>query len=168
MAHKKNKSKHVQPVEQKTVAEIIGLPVPDENKPEGMAFILGAGVVDPRKGGYPDKLHPNQQWALIQSWAPTSKLWWDLGLRWHPELATKWLKGGGQFGLSEICNEPPPAPPTIEEVAQEFVDDQFPNMMKEVERIRDHGTEVEKAQLRKQLETSQAQITAMAQNLEQE
>jgi hypothetical protein len=166
MAHKKNKKPIQKPIQEQTLEEAVGLPTLDPDKPEGMAKIFAAGLVDPRPGGYPDKVYPNQQWALVQAWIPTSKLWWDLGLRWHPELATKWLKGGGQFGLAEIVDEPPPESKTITEIAEEFAGDQFGHMKAEIERIRDHGTAEEKEKMRRQLETSQAQMHALSKTFE--
>ena len=164
MAHKKNKVRkaEVKPAEHQTIEEAVGLPVFNPNTPEGMAPIFSAGICDPRPGGYPEGIYPNQQWALIQSWIPTSRMWWDLGMRYHPELATKWLKGGGQFGLAEIVDEPPPSPATINEIAQEMAGTEYPKLLAEVERVRDHGTDAEKAALRRQFETGQSQMWALA------
>ena len=91
---------------------------PDPDHPKGMAFIMGAGFVDPRNG---KSFQDREPIALIQAWEPTSELWWDLGLRWHPELATKWIKGGGQFVVGDIVNERP-VEPSLEESAEELLE----------------------------------------------
>lgn len=75
---------------------------PDPNHPKGMAWILGVGIVDHRPGN-----RPNQPTSIVQTWEPTSELYWDLGLRWHPELATKWATGGGQFSVANIVSDQP-------------------------------------------------------------
>jgi hypothetical protein len=126
---------------------ILGVHEPDPNHPEGMAWVFAAGVCDPRPGGYPKSLYPNQQWALKQSWEPTSRMFWDLGLRYHPELATKWLEGGGQFQLAEIVDKPP-IEPNLQELVEDFAEDQFGQMKAEIERILKDGTPQQKKRLR--------------------
>ena len=132
---------------------IPGIHEPDPNHPEGMAWVFAAGVCDPRPGGYPKKAHPNQQWAIKQSWEPTSRMFWDLGLRWHPELATKWLKGGGQFQLAEIVDKPPNEP-SLQELVEEFAEDQFQQMKDEIDRILKNGTPYQKKRLRERFRAS--------------
>jgi hypothetical protein len=126
--------------------QVLGVHEPDPNHPDGMAWIFAAGICDPRPGGYPKKVYPNQQWALKQSWEPTSRMFWDLGLRWHPELATKWLEGGGQFALANIVDKPP-IEPTMEELVEEFSEDQFSAMKAEIDRIMNEGTDLQKKRL---------------------
>jgi hypothetical protein len=85
--------------------------------------------------------------AIIQSWGPTSELWWSLGLRWHPELATKWLKGGGQFQVADIVDEPPEEL-TIEQGAEQVLDligQDNPDFVNSIKRLRESGTAEEKA-----------------------
>lgn len=139
----------------------LNVPKPDPNHPEGMAFIMGAGFVDPRNG---KTFQDREPMALIQSWPATSRLWWDLGLRWHPELATKWLTGGGQFSVAEVVEEQP-VEMTVEQGAEEVLDfiakenPEFAEMMK---RIRECGTEEEKQALLKELESNIQSIIKMA------
>lgn len=129
-----------------------------------MAWVFAAGVCDPRPGGYPKNVYPNQQWALKQSWEPTSKMFWDLGLRWHPEKATKWLAGGGQFALAEIVNERPDEP-SFEELAEQFADEQFAQMKAEIERVKDHGTPYEKKRLMSRFKMAAKQSQQLAEML---
>lgn len=128
-----------------------GVHPPDPLSPKGMAFIMGAGFVDPRAGKTWADREPI---ALVQSWEPTSELWWELGLRWHPELATKWLKGGGQFQVAEIVNEKP-VERTLEQDAEEMLEMLAagnPELATNLKRIRDCGTEEERQALLKEFE----------------
>jgi hypothetical protein len=124
---------------------------PDPKAPKGMAFILGVGMVDPRPGN-----NPNQPMAIVQSWEPTSELWWDLGLRWHPELATKWAVGGGQFAVAEIVAEKPDAEDiSLEQGAEEileFLGEEHPEYAALLKRIHDAGSAEERIKLVKQYE----------------
>lgn len=109
-----------------------------------MAWVLGVGMVDPRNGM---TLNDRQPMAIVQSWGPTSELWWQLGLRWHPELATKWAVGGGQFSVCEIVDEEPAPEPAFEEQCEEVLDmiaESQPGFVEEIRRIRDGGSEAEK------------------------
>jgi hypothetical protein len=134
---------------------------PDPNHPKGMAFVMGAGFVDPRNGKtWADR----EPMALIQSWEPTSEMWWALGLRWHPELATKWLNGGGQFSVGELVDEKPEEM-TIEQGAEEVLDyiaADNPEFAEMVKRIRAAGTDEEKAVLLKEFESNIRSIVKMA------
>lgn len=116
-----------------------------------MAFIMGAGFVDPRAGKtWADR----EPMALTQSWEPTSELWWELGLRWHPELATKWLTGGGQFQVAQIVTERPEGK-TLEQEAEEVLDiisADNPAFAETIKRVRDCGTPEERAALLKEFE----------------
>lgn len=111
-----------------------------------MAWVLGVGMVDPRPGN-----KPNQPMAITQSWEPTSELWWDLGLRWHPELATKWATGGGQFAVSQISTEKPvKGEQTIEEAAEEtltWIASEHPEWAQKLREIHDVGTDAERQAL---------------------
>jgi hypothetical protein len=127
--------------------KIPGVHDPDPEHPLGMAWWFAAGVCDPRPGGYPKQLYPNQQWCLKQSWEPTSQLMWDLGFRWHPELATRWLQGGGQFGLAEIVDKQPEEP-DMDELIEQFAEDQFEQMKQEIERVKQRGTPYEQERLK--------------------
>lgn len=101
--------------------------------------------------------------ALIQSWEPTSELWWDLGLRWHPELATRWLKGGGQFDVGEIVDERPEEK-TVEEGAEEvleFLAKENPEFAETLKRIRSVGSEEEKQALLRELEQNMRTLIKM-------
>lgn len=120
------------------------LPPPDPEKPEGMAFLFTAGMVDPREG---KNLTDRQPMMILQSMPATSKLFWDLGVRWHPELATKWLKGGGQFQVAEIVNEPPEEMTLEEGVDQvlEIMGRENPELVQTLKRIRDSGSAEDKA-----------------------
>lgn len=128
-----------------------GVHPPDPDDPKGMAFIMSAGFIDPRAGKtWADR----EPMALIQSWEPTSELWWELGLRWHPELATKWLEGGGQFQVAKIV-EQQPEERTLEEDAVEvleFIASENPEFATELKRIRESGTDEERAAMLKQFE----------------
>jgi ribosomal protein S15P/S13E len=134
---------------------------PDPNDPKGMAWIFAAGVCDPRPGGYPDKGLPNQQWALKQTWEPTSKMFWDLGLRYHPELATKWLSGGGQFSVAEVVDSPPDEPDD-EELMREMAEEQFAAMTREIEHIKEHGTDYQKKRMLQRYRMAMKQSQQMA------
>ncbi|APQ42138.1 minor tail protein [Mycobacterium phage MrMagoo] len=122
---------------------------PDPESPKGMAFILGAGMVDPRPGN-----NPNQPMAIVQSWEPTSELWYALGLRYHPELATKWLVGGGQFECAQIVDEKPDEPEmTLEQGAEEvleFIAAEHPEHAEVLRQIHAAGTEKERIKLVRQ------------------
>lgn len=128
-----------------------GVHPPDPDDPKGMAFIMSAGFIDPRAGKtWADR----EPMALIQSWEPTSELWWDLGLRYHPELATKWLEGGGQFQVAKIVEEEPEQR-TLEQDAEEvldFISGENPGLAEELKRVRESGTDEEKAALLKKFE----------------
>lgn len=123
----------------------------DPDHPKGMAWVLGAGMVDPRPGN-----RSNQPMAIVQSWEPTSELWWDLGLRWHPELATKWTVGGGQFAVAEIVTEKPEhGPLTAERGAEEvleFLASEHPEYAEMLKKIHDAGSAEERANLARQYE----------------
>jgi len=127
-----------------------------------MAFILGAGAVDPRAGKtWADR----QPMALVQSWEPTSELWWALGLRWHPELATKWLVGGGQFGVGQVVDEPPPPPKPIEAEAEElleFIGKDNPEFADMLRRIREAGTPEQRQALLREFEGNITSLQKMA------
>jgi len=134
---------------------------PDPSNPKGMAFIMGAGFVDPRAGKtWADR----EPMALVQSWEPTSELWWELGLRWHPELATKWLKGGGQFQVAEIVSEKPEER-TLEQDAEEVMDflaSENPEFAKTLKRVRDCGSDEERAALLREFEQNIKSMTKMS------
>lgn len=146
--------------------QIPDIPAPDPNDPEGMAWIFSAGICDPRPGGYPQKIYPNQQWALKQSWVPTSKMFWDLGLRWHPELQKKWLKGGGQFALAEIVDEKPEEQP-FDEMVKEFAEAQFRQMKAEIDDIMANGSEFQKKQLKQRYKMMAQSSADVAQTIEE-
>ncbi|AJD82114.1 minor tail protein [Mycobacterium phage Azrael100] len=137
-----------------------GIHPPDPNDPKGMAWVFAAGFADPRPG------YPNQALVLKQSWEPTSQMWWDLGLRWHPELQTKWIKGGGQFGAGEIVDAPPEEK-SLQELAEEMAAEQFAQMKAEVDRVREHGSEWEKERLRQRFKMAGEQAKQMAEMLDQ-
>lgn len=136
-------------------------PPPDPNRPDGMAFIMGAGMVDPRAG---KTLQDRQPMAIIQSWGPTSELWWKLGLRWHPEKATAWLKGGGQFQCAEIVDEPP-EDFTLEKGVDEVLEimaREKPEFVDTLKRIRDSGTAEQKMAAVKKFEGDIKNIVKLA------
>lgn len=142
-----------------------GIHPPDPNHPKGMAFIMGAGFVDPRAGKTWSDREPM---ALVQSWEPTSELWWELGLRWHPELATKWLTGGGQFQVSDIVTEKP-VERSLKDDAEEvldFIASENPEFAQMVKRIRDTGTEEERAALLREFESNIKSIVKMSQYIQ--
>lgn len=130
---------------------VAGVHPPDPDDPRGMAFVLAAGFPDPRPGGY-----PNQQLVIVQAWEAASQLWYDLGLRYHPELATKWVVGGGQFSCGEIVDKPP-VEKTLAENAEDMladlgnVDPKFAEMLK---KIKSSGSEDEKKALVGELENN--------------
>lgn len=144
---------------------ILGIHEPDPNHPEGMAWIFAAGFCDPRPGGYPKKVHPNQQLSIKQSWEPTSRMFWDLGMRWHPDLQTKWLEGGGQFDVAQFVDEPPDEP-DMQELVKEFAEDQFAAMKREIDRVLDTGTPQEKKRLQQRFRAAAAQSAQVADWLE--
>lgn len=122
---------------------------------------MGAGFVDPRAGKtWADR----EPMALIQSWEPTSELWWDLGLRWHPELATKWLTGGGQFQVADIVTEKP-VERDLEDEAEEvlaYIAGENPEFAETLRRIKECGTEQERAALLREFEQNIKSIIKMA------
>ncbi|AGM12280.1 minor tail protein [Mycobacterium phage PegLeg] len=124
---------------------------PDPNHPKGMAWVLGVGMVDPRPGN-----NPNQPMAIVQSWEPTSELWWKLGLRWHPELAEVWAVGGGQFEIAQIVNEKPEAQEmSLEEGAAEvleYIGKEHPEYAEMLQQIHNAGSDVERIKLVKQFD----------------
>lgn len=144
---------------------VLGVHEPDPNHPEGMAWVFAAGICDPRPGGYPKKVHPNQQWALKQSWEPTSRMFWDLGLRYHPELATKWIEGGGQFALGNIVDKPPEEP-DMKDLIDEFSEDQFAAMKAEIDRVMDTGTPWQKKRLMQRFRMAATQSAQVADMIE--
>lgn len=139
----------------------ISIHPPDPDHPKGMAFIMGVGFVDPRAGKtWADR----EPMALIQSWEPTSELWWELGLRWHPELATKWVEGGGQFQVAKLVNEKPKVR-TLEDDAEdvlEFISSQNPEFAKTLKRVRESGTAEERAALLAEFEKNIKSIIDMS------
>lgn len=130
---------------------------PDPDDPAGMAFVLGAGAVDPRPGN-----HPNQPMALIQSWEPISRLWWDLGLRYHPELATKWVTGGGQFTVGQVvAKQPDKQATTLEEGAEEvleYLGTISPEYAAALKRIREVGSDEERNSLSAEFQAEIAKL----------
>lgn len=129
----------------------LNIHAPDPKSPKGMAWVLGAGMVDPRPGN-----PPNQVMAIVQSWEPTSELWWDLGLRWHPELATKWVVPGtgGQFSVAEITDEKPEVGEmTLEQGAEEVLEylaSEHPEYADMLKQIHECGSDAERIKLVKQ------------------
>lgn len=128
-----------------------GVHPPDPDSPKGMAFVMSAGFVDPRAG---KTMADREPIGLTQSWEPTSELWWELGLRWHPELATKWLAGGGQFQVADLL-EKQPVERSLEQDAEEvleFISAENPEFADTLKRVRECGTEEERALLLKEFE----------------
>lgn len=127
-----------------------------------MAFIFGAGMIDPRGNG-----KPNQPMALTQSWEPTSELWWDLGLRWHPELAKKWVVGGGQFSVGQIVTkQPEKLHTTVEEGAAEVLEylaGLSPEYAENLKRIGQVGSDEERASLAKEFEAEIGKLLQLKQ-----
>lgn len=140
---------------------ILGVHPPDPNHPAGMAFVFAAGIVDPRPGGYPKKHWPNQLWALKESWEPTSKMWWELGFRYHPELATKWIEGGGQFTVGRIVDTPPEED-SMEELAAQFAAEQFSAMKDEIDRVVREGDPVKIKRLKQRYRQASQQAGQFA------
>ncbi|QNJ56837.1 minor tail protein [Mycobacterium phage Reindeer] len=126
---------------------------PDPNHPKGMAWVLGVGMVDPRPSAPTDR----QPMAITQSWEPTSEIWWALGLRWHPELATKWARGGGQFEVAELLDEKPEEDEiTLEQGAEEvleFIGQEHPEYAEMLKKIHSAGSDAERIKLVKQFDT---------------
>ena len=122
---------------------------------------MSAGFVDPRAGKtWADR----EPMALTQSWEPTSELWWELGLRWHPELATKWLTGGGQFQVAKIVDEKP-VKTSVEDDAEEvleFLATTNPELAETLARVRSCGTDEERAVLLKEFESNIATLLKMS------
>nr|WP_140393837.1 hypothetical protein [Nitrospira cf. moscoviensis SBR1015] len=135
-----------------------------------MAFVMGAGIVDFRPGR--SIISDRQPIAVVQAWGPTSELWWKLGLRYHPELATHHLKGGGQWSLAELVEGPPPAPEpamTNEQIAEkvlEIVAETKPEFVQSIKNIRESGTEEQKAAARKRLESEMNRLGSEITGLE--
>lgn len=127
----------------------MNIPPPNPDIPEGMAFLFSAGGVDPRIG---KSLQQDRiPLLLTQAWPAQSKLYWDLGIRYHPELAIKHLRGGGQFGLAEIMEGPPPEPEpelTMEQAAEKILDlvsESNPEFAQTIRNLRASGTDEQKA-----------------------
>lgn len=143
----------------------VNIPPPNPNKPEGMAFLCSAGGVDPRPG---KSLKTDRiPLLLTQAWAAQSELFWKLGIRWHPELATHHLKGGGQFQLAEILDGPPPEPEpemSDEQIAEKILDmvaETKPEFVKAIRKLRASGTEEEKAAALKKLDLERSGMESL-------
>lgn len=133
----------------------------DPNHPKGMAWAVAAGFPDPRPGG-----HPNLQLVLVQGWEPFSEQLWDFGFRWHPELQKKWVVGGGQFGVGEITDKQPETVQDIYSGAEEVLDmiaEKEPAFVAEIRRVRDSGTDAEKAQANSELRRNVMDMMKIAQ-----
>lgn len=131
----------------------VKVPRPDPDNPEGLAFLMSVGMIDPRAG---KTIADRQPMMLIQGWAAQSRIFWDLGIRYHPELATKHLKGGGQFMVADIVDGPPPPPePELneEQVAERILDivaEQNPEFARKIRALKT-GSEAERAAVRESL-----------------
>lgn len=144
----------------------VRVPPPNPDTPEGMAFILSAGGVDPRMGKTLE--HDRMPLVLIQAWEAQSKLWWDLGLRYHPELASKHLEGGGQFTVAKIIDGPPPPPSpelTVENAAEKILDlvaIQNPQFAADIRRLKESGTPEERQEMLRKLGNEQQGLQNLA------
>lgn len=140
---------------------------PDPNHPKGLAFLFSVGMVDPRPGDY-----PRQPMAIVQSWEPTAELYYQLGVRWHPELATKWAVGGGQFEVAEIVDEKPAeADQTLEQGAEEVLEllgTEHPEYVEMLKQIRESGSPEEKAKLVQQFRVEINKILGILKYLSKE
>lgn len=137
------------------------IPKPNPETPEGLAFLFTAGMVDPRPGR---TLDDRQPMMILQSMAPTAKLFWDLGVRWHPDLATKWITGGGQFSVAQVVDEKPEEP-TIEKAAEEMLNDiakTNPDYAKHIRTLRESGSPEQIQTALKQLESQIKDVAKMA------
>jgi hypothetical protein len=105
--------------------------------------------------------------ALTQSWEPTSELWWDLGLRWHPELAKKWVVGGGQFTIGKVVTkQPEKLHTTVEEGAEEvleYIAGISPEYADALKRIRECGSDEERTKLAKEFESEISKLLQLKQ-----
>lgn len=132
----------------------------DPDHPKGMAWVMGVGFVDPRPGKT-----ERQPMALTQCWEETSALWWSLGLRWHPELATKWSRGGGQFSVSEIVDKDPGPEQTLEQGAEEILEalaEEHPEYAEMLKTIRQAGSDEDRAQLSEKFEGEIKRLLALS------
>lgn len=140
---------------------------PDPEHPKGMGWLMGVGFVDPRPGN-----HPNQPMALTQSWEPTSELWWELGMRWHPELATKWAVGGGQFEVAEIRSEKPEddelTPEEGAEEVLEYIGREHPEHAEMLRKIKACGTAEERAKLARKYNTEIKKLMKLTRYISEE
>lgn len=126
---------------------------------------MSAGFVDPRAG---KEWADRQPMALTQSWEVTSELWWALGLRYHPELATKWLEGGGQFAVAKLVDKPP-VERTLEQDMDEVLElfaEENPAFVENIRKLRDSGTPAERADMIKNFERNISALTKMASMME--
>ncbi|MBB5167199.1 hypothetical protein [Mycobacterium sp. AZCC_0083] len=138
----------------------------DPNHPKGMAWAMAAGFPDPRGGTF-----SNQQLVLIQGWDSWSEQLWDLGFRWHPELQTKWVKGGSQFAVGTLVDEKPPEAATFEQECDEVLEmiaESNPGFVDEIRRIRDSGTEAERTVAVSELQKNVADMMRLAQFVQQQ
>lgn len=148
----------------------VQVPPPNPDDPAGMAWIFSAGMVDPRAGK--TLTHDRMPMLLIQGWAAQSKFYWDLGLRYHPELAIKHLRGGGQFQVADIVDGPPPEPEkemTAEEAAERILDviaQKNPQFAETIRDLRDNGTDEQRAEALKKLDSERAGFQALMTYLE--
>lgn len=114
----------------------------DLSKPEEMfAWIFAAGVPDPRGENY-----PNQPLIPPPCWPAFSKMLYEFGCRFDPELQQRWVSPArGPLGPFTAAGSTDVKPDDI----ADFVADQFPQV---AERVRNVQPDKQQEALREQAE----------------
>lgn len=139
----------------------MGTSVPSPDSPQAIEFVFGAGMVDPRPN------RPRLPMILKQAWSAQAKLYWELGLRFHPELAVKHLRGGGSFTIADILDGPPPEPEpqlTDEQIAERMIDivaQKRPEFAEKIRQLKENGSDEEKANALRALDNERAGMQAL-------
>ena len=77
-----------------------------------------------------------------------SKLLWNFGFRWHPELQTRWIEGAAGLATTANLVDQPPQNDPFDEMAEDFLAQNNPALL---EAIRKTPAE-ERSQLLRKLE----------------
>lgn len=98
-----------------------------EDPAEVFAWMFTAGVPDPRDGG--EGKFRNQPLIPPACFSALSKMLWDFGCRFHPDLQTKWIKpSDGAFRNFEVWETVGVKPPEVMPQVAAMAADQYPEM----------------------------------------